>query len=446
MQRSEIRRAIKEHNVSMLGVSYVDFTGIARMKPTTSGELDSLLDVGVKTSRANFAYSHNDQPVRGASMNISQGDFAIVADPDTFVIPSYTSGVGRFLGDLHEKDGSISKLCTRSFYRRVLERAAAKGYRFEVGFEGEFHLLRREEGRPVKADNYFTHSQDGFNVHHQFITDLVAALRSVNVETTKGHVEGGRGQLEFDIKHHEGMKAADDIVYFKDATKAVARKHGYIASFMPKIGHDWWGNGMHLHMSMWNATGKNLFADEKDEKMGLSPLAYHFIGGLLDHLPALSAVAASMPNSYKRLLPGKWNADAAVYGAGARGAAVRIPDERGKSTRLECRFPDGAMNPYLALGCILACGLEGVEKKTDPGAPLSVDLSSLTDREIKSKGLALMPRSLTEAISEFEKDDCLRKAMGDVMFEEYAKNKEQEAAQMADKVTQYEVDNLLDLY
>src|SRR5208282_460603 len=134
----------------MLGVSYVDFTGIPRMKPTTSGALDTLLDVGVKTARANFALSHSDQHVRDASMDITQGDFAIVADPDTFVIPSYTSGVGRFIGDLHEKDGSVSKLCTRSFYRRMLARAAAKGYRFEVGFEGEFHLVRREEGRPLK--------------------------------------------------------------------------------------------------------------------------------------------------------------------------------------------------------------------------------------------------------------------------------------------------------
>ncbi len=446
MERSKIRRAIKDHNLSMLGVSYVDFTGVSRMKPVTSGELDTVLDVGVKTSRANFAYSHNDQPVRGASMNISQGDLAVVADPGTFVIPSYLSGIGRFLGEVHEKDGSTSKLCTRSFYRRILERAASKGYRFEVGFEGEFHLVRREEGRVIRLDNFLTHSQEGFNVYQQFITDLVAALHSVNVDTIKGHVEGGRGQLEFDILHHSGMKPADDIVYFKDATKAIARQHGYIASFMPKIGHDWWGTGMHLHMSLWNGSGTNLFADVKDGKMGLSPLAYSFIGGILGHLPALSAVAAPMPNSYKRLLPGKWNADAAAYGAGARGAAVRIPDERGKATRIECRFPDGTMNPYLALGSILACGLEGIERKADPGLPMTDDVSSLTDREIRDKGLKLMPRSLTEAISELDKDDCLMKAMGGSMFDEYIRNKEQECAQMADKVTQYEVDGQLDLY
>jgi len=430
----------------MLGVGYVDFTGIARMKPATSGELDRMLDEGIKTSRANFAFTHNDGAVRGASMNISQGDLAVVADPETFVVPSYLSGIGRFLGDVHEKDGSVSRLCTRSFYKRILGQASRKGYRFFAGFEGEFHLVRREEGRVVRVDNYYTHSAEGFNVYHQFITDLVGALRSVNVETTKGHVEGGRGQLEFDIRHHEGIKPADDIVYFKDATRAVARKHGYIASFMPKIGHDWWGTGMHLHMSLANKSGRNLFDDPRDEKMGISPLAYHFVGGIVNHLSALSAVAAPMPNSYKRMLPGKWNADAAVYGAGARGAAVRVPDERGRSARVECRFPDGTMNPYLTLGCILACGLDGIERELDPGDPLTIDLSFMSDREITEKGFKLMPRSLAEAVSALEKDDLLRKAMGAPMFEEYIKNKEQEVAQMADKVTQYEVDNLLDLY
>ncbi len=430
----------------MLGVGYVDFTGIARMKPTVSGELDRMLDEGIKTSRANFAFTHNDGAVRGASMNISQGDLSVRADPETFVVPNYTTGIGRFLGNVYEKDGSVSKLCTRSFYRRMLDRASEKGYRFFVGFEGEFHLVRREDGRVVRVDNYYTHSAEGFNVYHQFITDLVAALRSINIETTKGHVEGGRGQLEFDIAHHEGLKPADDIVYFKDATKAVARKHGYIASFMPKIGHDWWGTGMHVHMSLANKSGRNLFDDPRDTKMGISALAYHFIGGVVNHLPALSAVAAPMPNSYKRMLPGKWNADAAVYGAGARGAAVRVPDERGRSARVECRFPDGTMNPYLTLGSILACGLDGIEKKLDPGSPLSIDLSFMSDREIREKGFRLMPRSLAEAVSALEEDEVLRKAMGDVMFNEYVRNKEQEVAQMADKVTQYEVDNLLDLY
>ena len=448
MQRSEIKKAIKEHNLTMLGVGYVDFTGLLRSKPMTVGEVDAFLDHGFKTSTANFALTHDDHHVNGASMNISEGDVAVVPDPATFAMPTYSPGVGRFLGDVRQRDGSVYPLCARSFYKRVLEKASSKGYRFRAGFEGEFHVVRRDEdGNVVRLDNYHTHAQEGFNIYQDYIKDLVAALSSMGLETTKGHMEGGLSQLEFDIKHHEGLKPADDIVYFRDAVKAVARKHGFTASFMPKIGHDWWGSGMHLHLSLWDSSGaKNLFGDEKDPKMGLSKLAYNFIGGLVVHLKALSAIAAPMPNSYKRLLPGKWNSDAATYGAGARGAAIRIPDERGKSARIECRFPDATMNPYLALGAILACGLDGIENKWEPGEPLDEDVSFLNDREIKRKGLTLMPRSLGEALLELQRDDCLKRAMGEMMFEEYIKNKEQEVALMADKVTRYETDSLLDIY
>jgi glutamine synthetase len=151
LQRPEIRKAIKQHGLTMLGVSYLDFTAVPRMKPVTAGQLDRALDSGIATARANLAYSHTDVPVRGSSINISQGDVYVVADPGTFVVPTYTIGVGRFIGDLREKDGSVSPLCARSFYRRVLQKAASKGYTLQVGFEGEFHLVKREESRVVRT-------------------------------------------------------------------------------------------------------------------------------------------------------------------------------------------------------------------------------------------------------------------------------------------------------
>ena len=392
--------------------------------------------------------------VHGTSINISQGDLAIVPDPSTFAIPSYTTGIGRFMGDLHEKEGGPSPLCTRTFYKKVLDEAASKGFRPEVGFEGEVHLVRREGEEVLPADLFSSHSQEGFNVHHQLFTEIIEALRSVNVRPLKGHVEGGRGQVEIDVAHQHGLKAADDAVgIFKDAVKAVARRHGYIASFMPKIGHDWWGSGLHMHMSLWSSGKKeNLFEAEAGGMagdtagLGLSPLARHFIGGLLRHLPALSAIAAPSVNSYRRILPGKWNADAVVYGPGARGAAVRIPDERGKATRVECRFPDSACNPYLTMGSILACGLQGIQDEADPGEPLTIDLSFLSDREIRHKGFSLMPRSLTEAVAALEKDEFLREEMGSTLFEEYFRNKEQDIATIADKVSQWELDHYLDFY
>ncbi len=449
MQITEIKRLIREKHLSLLGVTYVDLAGVARMKPANARNVDSILKSGIKTSVANLALTAYDQLVHGSSLDISHGDYAILPDPATFIIPSYTEGVGRFIGNICEKDGSISEICPRSFYSRMLDHALSEGFRFEVGFESEFHLVRREGNSVVPADFTITHNQDGFNFHSRFIADAVRAVESIGIELEKAHVEGGHGQLEFDVAHQNGLKVADDIIYFKDAIKTVARAYGYIASFMPKIGNDWWGSGLHLHMSLWRSSSRkkstNLFADRHD-KFGLSKLSYHFIAGILEHLPALTAIACPSFNSYKRLLQGKWNADAQVYAFGGRGGAIRIPDEREGATRVECRFPDGSCNPYLTLGSILACGMDGIQKKLEPPKPLTFDLSFFSDREIREKGFALMPRSLREAVASLEKDTLLKRVMGNLLFEEYIKNREHDISQGADKVTQWEVDRFLDIY
>jgi glutamine synthetase len=444
----EIKKLIKQNNLTMIGVTYVDLAGVARMKPTVSDQIDAVLERGVKTARANYALNTLDLLTPGSSIDISQGDLAIVPDPVTFAIPNYVSGVGRFIGELHEKDGRISELCTRSVLRRVLTRAKAKGYRFVVGFESEFHLVNRQGGSLQPADMTPVHSQDGYNLHHLLIADVISAVRSMGIRPTKAHIEGGHAQLEVDVAYEDALRTADEIVYFKDAVRTIVRKHGLLASFMPKIGHDWWGSGMHMHMSLWNKNTTNLFETTKDRNntdgMGLSQTCYYFIGGVLRHLGGLSAICAPTFNSYKRILPGRWNADAMTYGAGARGAAIRIPDERGKATRIECRFPDATSNPYLAIACILAAGLEGVEKKVSPGDPMNFDVSFLNDIEIRQKGLKLMPRSLSEAVAYFEDDRLMRDTMGGALFDEFVKAKVFEISQAADKVTQWEVEHYLD--
>jgi glutamine synthetase len=282
------------------------------------------------------------------------------------------------------------------------------------------------------------------------IADIVSAVKSMGIRPTKAHIEGGHAQLEVDVAYEEALRTADEVVYFKDAVRTTVRKHGLLASFMPKIGHDWWGSGMHMHMSLWNkknesAEDTNLFETSKDpDGLGLSQTCYYFIGGVLKHLGALSAICAPTFNSYKRILPGRWNADAMTFGAGARGAAVRIPDERGEATRIECRFPDASSNPYLAIACILAAGLEGIEKKLGPGAPMTFDVSFLNDTEIRRKGLKLMPRSLSEAVAYFEADRLMRETLGSALSDEFVKAKIFEISQAADKVTQWEVEHYLD--
>jgi glutamine synthetase len=229
--------------------------------------------------------------------------------------------------------------------------------------------------------------------------------------------------------------------------KTLARDEGLTASFMPKIGSDWWGSGLHAHLNLADMNGRNLFADLSDKrKLGLSSLCYSFTAGVLRHAKALCAIAAPTVNSYKRLLPGRWNADAVTYGPGNRGSALRIPDERGRATRIELRMPDNSCNLYLVLGCTIAAGLEGVEKRLDPGEPLMYDASAMNDQERISRGLELLPRSLREALTFLEKDRLFRLVLGPKIFEEYLTQRYFEVAQGADQVTPWEVSHFLDLF
>lgn len=447
MRSNQARKRLAGQGVSTVSISYLDLAGVTRSKPLVNADARSVLNDGFKTARANLDMNVATPLTPGTKLDISQGDVSIIPDPETLVFPSYAPGTARMIGEIHEQDGGVSPFCTRSLLKRVLKKLRSMGYGAEVGLESEFHLVKIEGDRVVPADVSGIQTLDGYNQHRVLLEEIVTALSTVNVKPIKVHAEGGRGQMEIDLQHLSALEAADGYVYFKEVVRVVSRKNGTIASFMPKIGADWWGSGLHVHVSLRDGKGGNVFAGKKDpRKLGVSPVCYQFIGGVLNHSRALCAVAAPTVNSYKRLLPGRWNADAVTYGPGNRGTAVRIPDERGGSTRVELRVPDNACNVYLLLACILAAGMEGMEKKLNPGEPLMIDASKMTDRERESMGLAQMPRSLGEALSEFQRDRLVKQTLGTELFEEFLAQRYFEVSQAADQVTPWEVSHFLDLF
>ena len=447
MKASAFANALRKHRASVVCISYMDLSGVTRSKPLVASGARSILENGFKTARANMDMNAIAPLTPGSRLDISQGDVSVVPDLTTLVFPSYSPGTARLIGEIHEKDGRVSGLCARSLLKRVLDEASSRGYRVVVGVESEFHLVRREGDKIVPADTAPIQAQTGYDQHRRLISDLLATLRSMDITTMKAHVEGGRGQLEVDLAPEIALKACDSFVYFKDAVKAVSTEHGLLASFMPKIGAEWWGSGLHLHVSLMDSSGRNVFSDEHDErKLALSKTCYDFIGGVLRHASSLCALGAPTVNSYKRLLPGRWNADAITYGPGNRGAAIRIPDERGRATRIELRIADNACNIYLFLACVISAGLEGIEEGTDPGEPLTFDASKLSDRERISHHMKLLPRSLGEALRELESDQTLRKTLGNEMFEEFLTQRSFEVSQAADQVTEWEVSHFLDLF
>ncbi|HMK83857.1 MAG TPA: glutamine synthetase family protein [Candidatus Bathyarchaeia archaeon] len=375
-----VTSAIQDSKVDFLTASYVDFGGISRTKARPVKYVKDFLIKGVKFAKANFALTSFDIAVPQSGFTVASGEVQLIPDLNTFAVPKYANKIAKFMGDLFNIDGTPWNLCPRSAFRQVAADAEELGYVFVGGAEMEFSVVRVEDGKVLPFESGGIQSQHGFEISQSLMQAFIDASESSNIEVTKAHVEGGGtigGQFEIDMHHSKAPKCADDIVAFRDAMKAVAREHGYTATFLAKVSDQFTGSGMHLHSSLVDKkTGRNLFADKDDDrKLDLSQLAYYFIGGLLEHTRALCAVVAPNVNSYRRLVyPGRWAADAVAYGPNHRGLAVRVLEEvksEVETKNVEFRVPDPSGNPYLGFACLLAAGLDGIRKKIDPGDPIT---------------------------------------------------------------------------
>jgi glutamine synthetase len=449
-----INKDIRDMKIDLVAVSYVDFSGVSRAKARPAKYAGDLLRNGIKFAKANFGLSSFDIIVPDSGFTVASGEAKLFPDLTTFAVLPCVSGIARFMGDLKNLDGTPWDLCPRSSFKRVLADAEALGYSYAGGAEMEFNVVRLENGKPIPYWTGGTVSQHGLDISSDLVQDFIHNLESANVHITKAHVEGGGalgGQFELDILHNKGVKCADDVVAFRDIARAVAKQHGFTASFLAKLGDQFTGSGMHLHSSLVEKeSGKNLFADPDDDRgLGYSQTAYYFIGGLLEHARALCAVLAPNVNSYRRLVPrGRWAADAIGYGPNHRGLAVRLTESEQtslESANIELRIPDPSGNPYLGFACLLAAGLDGIRKRRDPGDPVTFDLSNLTAREMKRRGMKLLPKSLFEALEEFENDSVIREVLGSTLFDEYLNVKHQEWEMFASHVTDWEIERMLNI-
>jgi glutamine synthetase len=278
-------------------------------------------------------------------------------------------------------------------------------------------------------------------------TELMDALNSMGLEIEVGHHEVALGQHEIDFRFADVLRAADNVMTLKYTVKAIAAKRGLVASFMPKPIYGINGSGMHCHQSLFDANGDNLFFDDNDE-FKLSKMAYGFIAGQLSHARSLAAVVSPTVNSYKRLVPGY---EAPVYIGWAtqnRSALIRIPrynEGRPKSVRAELRFPDPSSNPYLAFSAMLAAALDGIDKEMTPPAPLNnVNLYHLNKEERTEMGVGELPGSLAEALTELDKDETLKTALGSTIYEAFTRAKWEEWDDYRLHVTDYEVERYLE--
>ena len=335
--------------------------------------------------------------------------------------------------------------CSRTFLKQAIAALADEGYAMTAAFEPEFTLGRREpapDGGPdqlVPVDDSLCYSATGFHQAHDFTMDLVRALEAQGLQVEHYYPELGHGQQEVVIRHAPALRAADNHVLYRETVRGVAFRRGLWASLAPKPIPDQAGNGTHLHASLTALTddgteGPAVFADASDQ-YGLSRTGYHFIGGLLAHLPALVALTCGSVNSYRRLQPQFWSSAYTIYGMDNREAAVRIcsalrGDHR-SSVNLELKPSDSTANPYLALGALILAGLDGIRRQLDPGPAVNVDPFTMSEAERAAAGAHRLPQSLDEALDALEGDELLMNALGPLRSAGYVAVKRAEADEFA---------------
>ena len=353
------------------------------------------------------------------------GEIRIVPDLDTFTPMPYASNRAVMLADLVKLDRTPWEACPRTFLKRMVKRGEDRGIRIMAAFEPEWSLARKDGDGFVPCDESLALSTLGATVAQPVIDEIVPALEAQGMQVELYHPELGHGQQELTIGFARALRAADNHILYRDTVRSVAWQHGFYASFAPKPFPDQSGNGCHIHISAWDSSGeRNLFHGPGDRYL-LSREAYSFIGGVLEHMSGLVALTCPTVNSYRRLSPNSWSSAFSCYGPDNREAAIRIPSplwgSEMRSVNLELKPADSSSNPYIALGGLIASGLDGMERDLSPpdGQLVEVDPSTLSPQELDRRGIARLPSNLGESIEALEGDRLLMDALGPTLAGSY---------------------------
>ncbi|EKK21070.1 Glutamine synthetase type I [Fructilactobacillus florum 8D] len=430
----KIKQMIKDEDVRFLRLMFTDLLGTVKNVEVPISQLDQLL-----AGKLMFDGSSIDGFVR-----IEESDMYLQPDLSTWMVfpwgdehgkvarltcSVYTAAGEEFLGD------------PRNNLMRVLKEMRAMGFSdFNIGPEPEFFLFEMDEkGNPIKKLNdhgsYFDLAP--MDLAANIRRDMVLELGRMGFNVEASHHEVAPGQHEIDFEYDNAISSADHIQTFKMVVKTVARRYGLYATFMPKPLNGVNGSGMHMNMSLFDKDGKNAFFAE-DGKDQLSQTAYYFLGGLLKHAKALTAVCNPTVNSYKRLVPG-FEAPVYIAWSGAnRSPMIRVPIARGKGTRLELRSVDPSANPYLAIAAMLEAGLDGIKNKIIPDDPIDRNIYSMDGQELKSDHIEKLPATLHNALVEYEADPLMEKAFGTHIYQNFLDAKKLEWTSYSQNVSQWE--------
>lgn len=417
--------------MDFIRLQFTDTFGNLKNMAVTSNQLELVLD---------NRYTFDGAAINGFDTE-NVDELILVPDLDTFAIFPWRpqrGRVARFICDVMNPDGSPFMADSRFILSQVAKEAKEMGYTFNVSPESEFFLFDTDEnGEPTTHTN----EKGGFfdisplDLGENARRDIVQSLSEMGFEMESSYHSNEKAQHCIDFKFDDCVQSADNYMTFKLAVRTVAKRHGLHATFMPKPNFGMKGSALFYNMFLCK-NGVNVFSDS-DEEYGLSKEAYYFMGGIMKHIKGMTLINNPIINSYKRLVPG-YNAPVNIsWSRKNRTPLMRITSSGAIGPRIVLRSPDGASNPYLVMAACLACGLEGIKNKIEP--PVSQD--DISQDEIAK--LDFLPRTLMEAIREFEKDTFLQNVLGKSVSELFIARKSDEWSEFCQQVTAWEVEKYL---
>jgi len=439
MTAEEVLKKVEEEGIKFIRLQFTDINGNIKNVEIPSEELETAFDKGIM-----FDGSSIEGFVR-----IEESDMYLKPDPDTFAILPWTNGSiksARLICDVYTPDGKPFEGDPRYRLKIVKEKAKKLGFSVFAGPELEFFIIPVDNnGKPILKflDNGSYFDLLPLSKAEELRKDTAVALRKMGILVEASHHEVAPSQHEVDFKYSDILKTADNTQTVKLVIKTMAIFHGFHATFMPKPFFGVNGSGMHVHMSLFK-DGKNAFYDPNDP-LGISDILKKFVGGLMKHARAITAITNPTVNSYKRLIPGYEAPVNIAWSVGNRSAMIRVPKARGEGTRIEYRSPDPSCNIYLAFAVIVSAGLRGIEEGINPPPPVEENIYRMSTKRKEELKIMPLPGSLKEAIEEMKKDPLIKEVLGDHIYEKFLETKEREWREFTAHVTDWELKKYIHL-
>ena len=439
---NDIHNAFNEHDISKIRLGVFDIDGILRGKYVSRDKFESAVSSGMSFCDVLFGWDMNDDLYDRESLtgwSTGYPDSRVNIDLSTFRLVPWEPDTAFFLMDMVDADGSPYPLSPRHLLSRVVDRAASMGYTFRASAEYEYfffeetsHSLHEKGFRDLKplSPGMFGYSAVRASTYSELVHDIIDSMDTFRVPIEGIHTETGPGVYETAIRYTDGIEAADRAALFKNGIKELSPRHGLVATFMAKWNAELPGCSGHIHQSLLDTEGNNLFASEDAD---LSDLAKSYAAGVLSLMPAMTALYCPNINSYKRAVPGVWSPINVSWGIENRTTALRaIPGNTSAATRLECRLPGADANPYLVMAAALASGLYGIEQKLDAPDPVAGNAYEAED-------LTPLPPNLGDAAAQFGSNSAVRSILGDTFVDHYVMSREYEVRRYEKAVTDWEL-------